>query len=52
MKDTILEVDMIGMDPEVIPGPSVGTAVPEGTPSPLAGYSPAIQRGDWVFLAG
>ena len=52
VKDTILEVDMIGMDPEVIPGPSEGTAVPEGTPSPLAGYSPAIQRGDWVFLAG
>jgi enamine deaminase RidA (YjgF/YER057c/UK114 family) len=52
VKDTIIEVDMIGMDPEVIPGPSKGTAVPEGTPSPLAGYSPAIQRGDWVFLAG
>ena len=25
---------------------------PTGTPSPLAGYSPAIRRGDWVFLAG
>ena len=35
VKDTILEVDMIGMDPAVVPGPSTGTAVPEGTPSPL-----------------
>ena len=52
VKDTILEVDMIGFDPEVIPGPSAGSAVPDGTPSPLAGYSPAIRRGDWVFLAG
>jgi enamine deaminase RidA (YjgF/YER057c/UK114 family) len=52
VKDTILEVDMIGVDPTVVPGPSVGTPVPEGTPSPLAGYSPAIRRGDWVFLAG
>ncbi len=52
VKDTILEVDMIGMDPEVHPGPSIGYEVPEGTPSPLAGYSPAIRRGDWVFLAG
>ncbi len=52
VKDTILEVDMIGVDPAVVPGPSIGTPVPEGTPSPLAGYSPAIRRGDWVFLAG
>lgn len=52
VKDTMLEVDMIGMDPAVIPGPSVGSAVPDGTPSPLAGYSPAIERGGWVFLAG
>jgi enamine deaminase RidA (YjgF/YER057c/UK114 family) len=52
VKDTILEVDMIGFDPAIIPGPSSGTPVPDGTPSPLAGYSPAIRRGDWVFLAG
>jgi enamine deaminase RidA (YjgF/YER057c/UK114 family) len=52
VRDTILEVDMIGVDPAVVPGPSVGTPVPDGTPSPLAGYSPAIRRGDWVFLAG
>jgi enamine deaminase RidA (YjgF/YER057c/UK114 family) len=52
VKDTILEVDMIAMDPQENPGPSVGTPVPDGTPSPLAGYSPAIRRGDWVFLAG
>src|SRR5687767_736465 len=52
VKDTILEVDMIAMDPAENPGPSIGTAVPDGTPSPLAGYSPAIRRGDWVFLAG
>jgi enamine deaminase RidA (YjgF/YER057c/UK114 family) len=31
---------------------SVGFGVPEGVPSPLAGYSPAIRRGDWIFLAG
>jgi enamine deaminase RidA (YjgF/YER057c/UK114 family) len=31
---------------------SVGFGVPEGLPAPLAGYSPAIRRGDWVFLAG
>lgn len=43
---------MIGFDPAAIPGPSEGIEVPEGTPSPLAGYSPAIKRGDWVFLAG
>ena len=52
VKDTILEVDMIAVDPVEIPGPSIGTAVPDGTPTPLAGYSPAIRRGDWVFLAG
>ncbi len=52
VKDTILEVDMIAVDPQENPPPSVGTAVPDGTPSPLAGYSPAIRRGDWVFLAG
>src|SRR5204862_6734269 len=29
-----------------------GVGVPEGVPSPLAGYSPAVCAGDWVFLAG
>ncbi len=43
-----LEVDLICIDG----GASVGFAVPDGVPSPLAGYSPAIRRGDWVFLAG
>jgi enamine deaminase RidA (YjgF/YER057c/UK114 family) len=45
---TRLEVDMIAIEG----GESEGFAVPEGVPSPLAGYSPAIRRGDWVFLAG
>ena len=45
---TILEVDMIA-----IPGGgSVGFEVPDGVASPLAGYSPAIRRGDWIFCAG
>jgi enamine deaminase RidA (YjgF/YER057c/UK114 family) len=52
VRNTLIEVDMIGMDPTVHPGPSIGTAVPDGIPSPLAGYSPAIRRGAWVFLAG
>ena len=29
-----------------------GFPTPEGVPSPLAGYSPAIRRGDWIFMAG
>ena len=45
---TILEVDMIA-----IPGGGTqGFEVPEGVPSPLAGYSPAVRRGDWIFCAG
>jgi enamine deaminase RidA (YjgF/YER057c/UK114 family) len=44
-----IEVDMIAIDDG---GTSIGYAAPEGVPSPLAGYSPAIRRGDWVFLAG
>ena len=44
-----IEIDMIaitdGSEPEGFsPGPEV--------PMPLAGYSPALRRGDWVFLAG
>jgi enamine deaminase RidA (YjgF/YER057c/UK114 family) len=44
----LVEVDMILIDG----GESDGFGVPDGVPSPLAGYSPAIKRGDWVFLAG
>jgi enamine deaminase RidA (YjgF/YER057c/UK114 family) len=44
-------VDMIAMHPDAGPGKR-GVGVPEGVPSPLAGYSPAICNGDWVFLAG
>jgi len=48
---TILEVDMISVEPQegVV---KQGFPVPSGVPSPLAGYSPAIRHGDWVFLAG
>jgi enamine deaminase RidA (YjgF/YER057c/UK114 family) len=45
---TILEVDLIA-----IPGGgSEGFESPADVPSPLAGYSPAIRRGDWIFCAG
>lgn len=47
-RGTELEVDLIAVQG----GQSEGFEVPEGVPSPLAGYSPAIRRGDWVFLAG
>ena len=44
-----IEVDLIaivdGTEPQ-------GFAAPAGVPMPLAGYSPALRRGDWVFLAG
>jgi enamine deaminase RidA (YjgF/YER057c/UK114 family) len=33
-------------------GQSVGIAPPAGMPVPVAGYSPALQHGDWIFLAG
>lgn len=49
VKDTIIEVDLILADDD---GENIGYPVPEGVPAPLAGYSPAIRRGDWVFLAG
>lgn len=53
VRGTQLEVDMIAIQPGVgAAATSQGFAVPEGVPSPLAGYSPAIRRGDWVFLAG
>lgn len=50
VKDTLIEVDMIALDPSL--GETIGYAAPEGVPAPLAGYSPAVRRGDWVFLAG
>jgi enamine deaminase RidA (YjgF/YER057c/UK114 family) len=45
-----IEVDLIAIDdpnssPEAAPAPS-------SVPMPLAGYSPALRRGDWVFLSG
>jgi enamine deaminase RidA (YjgF/YER057c/UK114 family) len=49
VKDTVLEVDLICVDDG---GESQGFATPKGVPSPLAGYSPAIRRGDWIFMAG
>ena len=48
VRGTTLEVDMICIEG----GESIGFPVPDGVPSPLAGYSPALRRGDWVFLAG
>jgi enamine deaminase RidA (YjgF/YER057c/UK114 family) len=47
----LIGVDMIAIHPDAGPGKQ-GVGVPEGVPSPLAGYSPAIRNGDWVFLAG
>jgi enamine deaminase RidA (YjgF/YER057c/UK114 family) len=49
VKDTIVEVDLICIDDG---GNSQGFPTPKGVPSPLAGYSPAIRRGDWIFMAG
>jgi enamine deaminase RidA (YjgF/YER057c/UK114 family) len=47
----LIGVDMIAMHPDAGPGKH-GVGVPEGVPAPLAGYSPAVCNGDWVFLAG
>jgi enamine deaminase RidA (YjgF/YER057c/UK114 family) len=44
-----IEVDVIAIDNAHEP---IGFAAPDGVPAPLAGYSPAVRRGDWVFLAG
>ncbi len=49
VRDTTIEVDVICIEGE---GPSVTFPIPEGLPSPLAGYSAAIRRGDWIFLSG
>jgi enamine deaminase RidA (YjgF/YER057c/UK114 family) len=51
VRNTVLEVDMISIAQQ--PGvEKQGFEAPKGVPSPLAGYSPAIRNGDWVFLAG
>lgn len=51
VRNTMLEVDMISIERR--PGvEKQGFPAPDGVPSPLAGYSPAIRNGDWVFLAG
>jgi enamine deaminase RidA (YjgF/YER057c/UK114 family) len=47
----LIGVDMIAMGPDAGPGKRA-VGVPDGVPAPLAGYSPAICNGDWVFLAG
>ena len=44
-----IEVDMIAIVDDTEPQ---GFAAPAGVAAPLAGYSPALRRGDWVFLAG
>lgn len=49
VKDALLEVDMICADDDEI---SIGVSAPDGVAVPLAGYSPAICRGDWVFISG
>ena len=51
VRDGVIGVDMIGIHPDD-GNQKTGVGVPEGVASPLAGYSPAILRGDWVFLAG
>jgi enamine deaminase RidA (YjgF/YER057c/UK114 family) len=48
VRSALVEVDMILIED----GESEGYSTPDDVPSPLAGYSPAIRRGDWVFLAG
>jgi enamine deaminase RidA (YjgF/YER057c/UK114 family) len=44
-----IEVDVIAIVDHTKPQ---GFAAPAGVPMPLAGYSPALRRGDWIFLAG
>jgi enamine deaminase RidA (YjgF/YER057c/UK114 family) len=48
VRGALVEVDMILIEG----GKSQGYPTPSDVPSPLAGYSPAIRRGDWIFLAG
>jgi enamine deaminase RidA (YjgF/YER057c/UK114 family) len=47
----LIGVDLLAIHPDAGNGKR-GVGVPEEVPSPLAGYSPAICNGDWVFLAG
>jgi hypothetical protein len=49
VRGTSIEVDLICIADG---GTSVGSAAPVGVPMLLAGYSPALRRGDWIFLAG
>jgi enamine deaminase RidA (YjgF/YER057c/UK114 family) len=49
VRNALVEVDMICIDDDQT---SISFPVPQGVPSPVAGYSPAIRRGDWIFLAG
>lgn len=44
-----IEIDLIAI---VDGSEAKGFAAPEGVPAPLAGYSAALRRGDWIFLAG
>jgi enamine deaminase RidA (YjgF/YER057c/UK114 family) len=48
---TQVEVDMIAIPARdgVI---RADVPAPDGVPAPLAGYSPGVRVGDWVFLAG
>src|SRR5579884_610827 len=49
VRGTELEVDMIAIEPK--PGVEKQSfSVPDGVPAPLAGYSPGVRYGDWVFL--
>jgi enamine deaminase RidA (YjgF/YER057c/UK114 family) len=51
LRDGRIAVDLIAIHPGAGAGKR-GVGVPDSVPSPLAGYSPAICNGDWVFLAG
>lgn len=48
VRNTHLEIDMVA----ICDGSEAqGAPAPEGAPMPLAGYSPAIRGGDWIFLS-
>ncbi len=44
-----IEVDVIAIVDDTL---RQGFAAPPDIPMPLAGYSPALRLGDWIFLAG
>jgi enamine deaminase RidA (YjgF/YER057c/UK114 family) len=53
IRELIAPGNRIGVDLIAIPGPEPqGYEFPPELPSPVAKYSPAIRRGDWIFLAG